>query len=228
MICASHDGLLPPNLREHLSHSECITLIQYASADALATKFQKSSKRTVQAIHWYIAIGSVMFAIYAHMAYELEWEPVWSLPSFTIALAFLGYLAAIFAYRRGPRDGYQNKHQDYRALAEAMRVQLFWNLLGIQEPVGDYYLGKHRTELDWIRNALRSWRTTVFRTTVGTPQDRAAKVLRHWIVAQKEYFSEHPDQKRQESREKRVRLFLRCGNRVCPDGGGADFPQYLD
>jgi len=210
MICASHDGLLPPNLREHLSHSECITLIQYASADALATRFQKSSKRTVQAIHWYIAIGSVMFAIYAHMAYELEWEPVWSLPSFTIALAFLGYLAAIFAYRRaGPRGrDYQNKHQDYRALAEAMRVQLFWNLLGIQEPVGDYYLGKHRTELDWIRNALRNWRTTVFRTTVGTPQDRAASVLRHWIVAQKEYFSGHPDQKRQESREKRVQLFL--------------------
>ncbi len=212
MMAASQNGILPRDVRNAMSPSERITLTQYSGADALATKFQKSSRRTVQWLHWYVAVASVMFALYAHMAYELEWSKAAFLPALTIGLTLLGYLAAFLAYlQAGPhgRD-YKNKHQDYRALAEGMRVQLFWNLLGIQEPVSDYYLGRHRTELDWIRNALRNWRTTVPRVEVDSLPELSRVALKHWIVAEKEYFSEHPDQKQQEPRERRVVMFLRA------------------
>lgn len=44
---------------------------------------------------------------------------------------------------------------DYRALAEGLRVRTFWLLSGINEPVAEHYLGKQRSELDWVRQSLR-------------------------------------------------------------------------
>ena len=52
---------------------------------------------------------------------------------------------------------YQNKHQDYRALAEALRIQFFWQVADLPDAVVDHYLRKQRGALEWIRSALRSW-----------------------------------------------------------------------
>jgi len=38
---------------------------------------------------------------------------------------------------------------------EGLRVQLFWNLAGLSDEVADHYLRQQRTELEWIRNAIR-------------------------------------------------------------------------
>src|SRR5205085_12028146 len=45
---------------------------------------------------------------------------------------------------------YQKKHQDYRALAEGLRVQFFWNLLGLPDAVEKSYLRNQWGELEWI------------------------------------------------------------------------------
>ncbi|HXP78226.1 MAG TPA: hypothetical protein VN823_29085 [Stellaceae bacterium] len=70
-------------------------------------------------------------------------------------------------------------------LAEGLRVQLFWHLAGIGEPVADRYLQRQRSELRWIRDALR---TVVTRTPATRPQ--LDIVHKHWIVDQSSYFTE--------------------------------------
>ena len=42
------------------------------------------------------------------------------------------------------------------ALAEGLRIQIFWRLAGISDAAADHYLRKQRSELDWIRRAMRA------------------------------------------------------------------------
>ena len=76
-----------------------------------------------------------------------------------LLLLFLG--ASVFASywirKDVEEEDYQNKHQDYRALAEALRIQFFWHVAGVPAKVVDHYLRKQRGALEWIRNALRAW-----------------------------------------------------------------------
>jgi hypothetical protein len=74
---------------------------------------------------------------------------------------FLGlYLAAVM----GPSLVYllvvrgrqwQGRYQDYRALAEGLRVQFFWAASGLPFAVSDNYLPHQTGTLGWIRLALR-------------------------------------------------------------------------
>jgi hypothetical protein len=79
---------------------------------------------------------------------------------------------------------YHTKYLDYRALAEGLRVQFFWRLAGLPDSVADHYLRKQRSELDWIRDAVRVWDMT----TRPEPDDRLPLVTDAWVKSQRGYF----------------------------------------
>lgn len=62
----------------------------------------------------------------------------------------------ILTHGRTEKQELQTKYQDYRALAEGLRVQIYWRMCGLREDVSDHYLGKQRGELNWIRHAIKS------------------------------------------------------------------------
>jgi len=102
-------------------------------------------------------------------------------------------LAAIFP--RLERRDYQNKHLDYRALAEGLRVQFYWRLAGLEDRVEDHYLTKYRTELDWIRAALRNW--DLLEHGLADPEGsqppstapgHLSDVLTNWVEGQRDWF----------------------------------------
>ncbi len=62
---------------------------------------------------------------------------------------------AFFAFAR--KNDYENRYQDYRALAEGLRVQQAWRCAGLRDRVVDAsYLRMQQSELQWIRLALRA------------------------------------------------------------------------
>jgi hypothetical protein len=75
-------------------------------------------------------------------------------------LVLAGYpifvLFAVAIYRYVDKKRYQDKHQDYRVLAEGLRVQHFWVAAGLNYCASDFYLRRHRDDLDWIRQAIRA------------------------------------------------------------------------
>lgn len=80
---------------------------------------------------------------------------------------------------------YQNKYQDWRTLAEGLRVQFYWRMVGVRKSVADYYLRKQKSELDWIRNAIRVW-------SLWPAPDLEAPmppVVTHWVRNQYLYFT---------------------------------------
>lgn len=102
-----------------------------------------------------------------------------------ILLFFTGFVVYL---RIVKQRRWQDHFQDYRAYAEALRVQIFWSLAGIERPVGDHYLFKHRAELGWIRYALRGsvpWSRTIAATTHHPPR---RMICEGWIIDQREYF----------------------------------------
>jgi len=80
------------------------------------------------------------------------------LPSF---VKIVGIVAAFVAYRIARKNDYENRYQDYRALAEGLRVQHAWYCAGLIHDFADRaYLRMQEGELQWIRMALRSFYLT--------------------------------------------------------------------
>jgi hypothetical protein len=81
---------------------------------------------------------------------------------------------------------YHSKNLDYRALAEGLRVQIFWHLSGLTDSVADHYLRKQRGELTWIRQAIRA--INIYDWVEN--QENIEVVYWHWIRNQAPWFSE--------------------------------------
>jgi hypothetical protein len=96
-----------------------------------------------------------------------------------------------FVYRFARRREVENRYLDYRALAEALRVQFFWSLAGIPRSVSEDYLQHHRTELDWIRSALRA--VSIFQVAEHGHRAGDADVIRlalkHWVQGQAKWYA---------------------------------------
>ncbi|MBY0526556.1 MAG: hypothetical protein K2R98_24385 [Gemmataceae bacterium] len=89
---------------------------------------------------------------------------------------------------------FHSKYLDYRALAEGLRVQLFWRVAGLHHSVADHYLRKQRGELDWIRQAIRARTIPATREgmrlhTEDASPEQIDLVLRCWVHDQANYFS---------------------------------------
>jgi hypothetical protein len=74
-----------------------------------------------------------------------------------LTVFMLGTLLALWAHRRS----WHRKYLDYRALAEALRVDFYWEVAGVRKEFdGEFahesFLQKQDVELQWIRNAMRA------------------------------------------------------------------------
>jgi hypothetical protein len=190
---------LPKHLRYLLS--------RFALADQLAILWQKKSRHILLAILGIILVTVASFESYAHVAPDNV--------ALLVAYAFLmGAGLGFIWWTRKKR--YYNRYLDDRALAEAMRVHLFWKLAEVRESASDYYLRTYRSQLDWIRAALRSWSVQSGEHDCGcsTTEDHAVsltgleQVRTHWMMSQLEYFEGATV--RDHARAHRCHVWIKC------------------
>ena len=137
----------------------------YQVSDTLA---QDRQKRFIW--DWQVLLGLGFASIVAfEMLTHLFFEESWLLAVY--AGIFVG-VVCLFSYAR--RQHHQERFLDYRALAEALRVAVFWKLVGIGLPsegetsvtstvdlssgdsVADAYPIRQPRELDWVKTCLRT------------------------------------------------------------------------
>lgn len=161
---------------------------RYAMADALANYFQERMKNTLRGLFLCAFLAAVLLGVYAHMEGIRPLLRSLSLSLFPL-ITIIGYFVL---YVPANRKDYQNKYQDYRALAEGMRVQFFWCLANLKISVADHYLRKQRTELDWICSAVHAWNLPEEDENMPAVQpDRLngiELVHKYWIMEQLDYF----------------------------------------
>ena len=117
-------------------------------------------------------------------------EQIGVLARFLLVLTWAFLLVATFIVRREKQSERNTQFQDYRALAEAFRVLFFWRAVGIHEPLDTFYLRYQRSELDWIRGALRmsdlQWRAQFEFPVLSEKALELAQT--NWVDNQYEYF----------------------------------------
>ncbi len=150
-ITAEGDRLLkrPPDAPVP-SGAEVVDRI-YSAADWLAIRFQKRVNAGLFAIYTIAVVMGLVFIVYS----ETD-GPDWQLASF-LALFFAGVALHLISNSRE----WHRKYLDCRALAEALRVQFYWNVSGVVDPHSpafayDTFLHRQDVELGWIRHVMRT------------------------------------------------------------------------
>ena len=148
----------------------------YRVADALARRFQRRSQR---------ALGTLLvLAILATFLLQAgTFTGARKIVSGSLYVACLAGAWAVFLVAK-KRD-LRTKYLDYRALAEGLRVQFFWRLAALPASAADHYLRKQRSELDWIRHALRA--VELLNPPAGEPA-RMPAARAHWLESEARYF----------------------------------------
>jgi hypothetical protein len=190
-------------------------LDQYAVADGLALHFSKKTLRASRDVFVGVAVAAFCFNVHSNF-FSVGSEThglvarLLTLPWFLLLFLACSTLTAVWIHGRAKRGEYQTKYQDYRALAEALRIQFLWTVTGVRASVVDSYLRKQRSELDWIRGALRAWHVTA---SAAPPSEARADEVRaaaqsltvHWIQDQRRYFaSKVMREQRQLDKETRI------------------------
>ncbi len=183
---------LPAGCRKVVEH--------YLVADGLALQYRAHALSTWKRVYIGVVIAALFFNFHSSFFAVTQDAPVsftdavMALPWFLIGSLACSTFTAAWLYGRAQKGEYQTKYLDYRALAEALRIQFFWKIAGIAEPVVDWYLRKQRSDLEWIRSALRSCDVMV--AAAGPPVEVMALsrserfgMISKWIEDQRRYFS---------------------------------------
>lgn len=152
----------------------------FAVSDALASRFQRETYRVMWSIYGLAMLAVLMFQLYAHAFPDEDPRVVIFLAGY---VAVLGVADVVYLVARHRQS--QNKFQDYRAVAEGLRVQFYWRLAGLERSAADYYLRKQRDELAWIREAIRA---AGIRAAPARDGDVSA-LASGWIESQREYYT---------------------------------------
>jgi hypothetical protein len=143
----------------HLRH-------RYAIADTLARRYQLFAVRTIQLYMWLLLLAGLLlgtiFYYYPLKAPEVAVRPLWGIQRdmgthWSLIVAYLGVMISIWVvYRFTSWRHFHNRYHEYRTLAEALRIQMFWRLAGVDASVTDDYPSFQAGELGWIYCALQA------------------------------------------------------------------------
>ena len=149
-IAESGDRLVPADAGPEIADGDRAIASMFSTADWLARHFQRQTLIGMRVLYGFVALAGICFTVYGNFPdQELMIYP------------YLAFMAAmIAAYRMTRRGDWQRKSQDYRVLAEALRVQFYWAVAGVARPAPsrfghDLFLKRQDLELGWIRNVLR-------------------------------------------------------------------------
>jgi hypothetical protein len=136
--------------------------------------------------------------------------------SSAVGLLLLGW----FVHQQVRRRHLENRQNDTRALAEALRVQLYWTAAGTGKSVASTYLIRQRGEVSWIRSALCSlaspydqWAREFARMPPDDQLELLQRVRRGWVEEQKGYFARTAQQftARQDACERGGKVLIVAG-----------------
>ncbi len=217
-IESSKTRLLPQDVSSPLSLGLHLTRDCFAAADALAVHFQKWLRRSAMCVFLLVFAAVAVFEVLAQLFKD---QPIGrfkdaEMLGLLIYPVILAMAYAVFYWATKRRD-FANRFQDYRGLAEGLRVQFFWRLAGLTTAVEDNYLRKHRDELDWIRTALRiCWSlqggelSGACRSSDPESSDHRLDLVRaHWLDDQYAFFKRRSE--REHQRKERMELLVRTG-----------------
>lgn len=142
-------------------------------ADGLAIHYQKRVNLSLRVTYGLAVVMGLVFLLYSEYSNQ----------RYLVLTFLLLFFIGVAVHLIGDRRGWHRKYLDYRALAEGLRVQLYWNLSGVVDSGSadfayDNFLQKQDVELGWIRHVMRL--ASLQRDRRGIPDPGWVP----WVVAQ--------------------------------------------
>jgi len=149
----------------------------FAIADALARSKQKQRITTLWLLSLFVFLS--IFFQQLHLGPDTQWH--W----LALHIAFGVAAFASYQFFSSSTRNSEAQYMDWRALAEGLRVQSYWQAADIKECVNKYYLSSQVDELGWIRLAIQNTSRTS-----NTTQPRAdfSWLRKHWLEDQRKFF----------------------------------------
>lgn len=162
---------------EKLNLQQRSLLTWYSVLDQLSLK---SRRRELQVTAWLFVLG--LFFILFLEIYSNIWVNKIIL---AVTMLILVLATVITVYSRVKKD--HEKYLYNRTLAEALRIQFYWNYAGIQKNVSDYILRIHRKEFTWVKHILSALYGLTYNNKSTDPDSINALTL-NWIKNQAGFF----------------------------------------
>jgi hypothetical protein len=138
---------------------------------------------------WFTRALRARYALWAVMAFLLlsfkkdsfGWAGLSAITGVLLVFG-LGLGLALWAHRRS----WHRKYLDYRALAEGLRVDFYWEIAGVRsrfdgEFAHESFLQRQDIELEWIRTAMRSVSLRLSVRSGGTVASGFSNAFAGWI-----------------------------------------------
>lgn len=174
----------------------------FVVVDALALHFARATRRAL----WALALLGLIAVAGLDLFHAFRVQQFVYLYAGALLVAVAAWLWLV------KRRDVQDRYLDYRALAEGLRVQSFWHLAGIGDCVAGHYLRKQKSELDWIRNAIRVAEIPRAPQPAGRSPagdlSRYALVLRYWIEDQGHWYHKRTMRDRERMRRSRWGVWI--------------------
>lgn len=122
-----------------------------------SAKLKTGAENSFAFLFLLVAIAALLFDVYAHwyagIVHGGPRHHPWLLLAFAIAViaAVVLFVSLLFVPK------IEARYLEYRAMAEATRIQLSWMIAGIPQSVPLHYLQRHRGAFDYIRDAVSTW-----------------------------------------------------------------------
>lgn len=155
----------------------------YHRADALARRYQVLFYRQVRWTSLLALLAGACFVAFAD----------WPARNFMIYPYIFCVVLVLSLFWLDRRFSWQRKSQDYRVLAEGLRVQFYWSVAGVQMEnpsrfSHDSFLKRQDLELGWIRNVMRYAGFRADSTDRSSSEAVVALCRQHWVSAQLDYY----------------------------------------
>ncbi len=171
----------------------------FAAADWLALHYQRRVQFAMRAMYTLAALMGIAFVLYDELSQD-----------YMIFMFLLLFAFGIGLDQLATRRDWHRKYLDYRALAEGLRVQVYWrraglSLTGDAEFAHDNFLQKQDIDLGWIRNVMRSAGLAAAVADVPHAVDLAG-VIAEWVGESGRAGQLHYYERRLAERQHRHRL----------------------
>lgn len=151
----------------------------YILVSCLARLYKSRSRRTLPLLFLFAFLAAAFF----NVSYRRP-DQRWATRAYVVTLS-IGF--TVFWWARARE--YQRKYLDYRALAESLRMQLFWRTAGLDCSVADYYWRPQRSDLGWVRYVIRYWDLVAERDVPRPELARGMLQVQEWVSCQVQYFA---------------------------------------
>ncbi len=170
--------LIPPERQS--ARASLVQLNQlFVQADYLGSHFRQHFLSAIKLRYTLWATMATLLISFEHVSEGL--------PGLLLILAVLAvFVVSRIHAGKAHRHSWHRKYLDYRALAEALRVDYYWEITGVRhryagEFAHENFLQKQDAELGWIRAAMRSTSLRVAMRPFPPSAEGLTEVMTTWI-----------------------------------------------